>query len=72
MSRGVTLVQKVGYRFRKGPDAKGGKWGGNISLLIRLWGLGECRELSKRGPGRWTEPGRKWFYCNLISADQLF
>jgi len=32
--------------------------------------LGERRELSQRGPGQ--SPGRKRFYCNLISAGRLY
>ena len=32
-------------------------------------GLAERRELSQLGPG--LSPGRKWFYCNLISTDRL-
>jgi len=53
-----------------GPEPKkeeNGLNGEEVSLLIRLWGLGERRELSQRGPG--LSPGRKRFYCNLISAE---
>jgi len=32
-------------------------------------GLAERCELSQLGPG--LSPGRKWFYCNLISTDRL-
>jgi len=51
-------------------EAKGG--GGEWERSIpphQLLGLGEHREFSERGPER--SPGRKWFYCNLISADRF-
>ena len=55
----------IGYR-----GERRGKCGGSIPLLIWLLGLGERQyELSQRGP--WPSPGRKWFYCNLNSADRL-
>jgi len=50
-----------------GPGARGGENGEEVSLLIWLWGLGECHELSQRGSG-WNPA---WKRFNLISADRL-
>ena len=43
--------------------------GRKYPLIIQLLGLGERYELSQWGSER--SPGRKLFYCNLISTDRL-
>jgi len=52
-----------------GAEAKVEENGEVVSPPHQLWGLKERYELSQRGPGQ--SSGRKWFYCNLISADCL-
>jgi len=61
--------KKWGYRFRRRtgrpwvPRREGRKMGRKCSLLIWLLDLGERHVLSQLG--------RKWFYCNLFSADRF-
>jgi len=56
-AQGRNFGLKMGVPIQKenevplGPDAKGGKLGGNISSSSDS-GVWECRELSQRGPGR--------------------
>jgi len=70
--QGRNFGLKSGVSIQKENEASWGerrRMGRKYPLLIWLLGLGERQELSQRGPARSHD--RKWFYCDLNSADRL-
>ena len=71
----LCVLQGRNFGLKSGDTNSEGEWWNGRSmerkypLPHQTLGLGEHHELSHRGTGR--SPCRKWFYCNLISADRF-